>query len=114
MDFLQFLKKTQSKKVIEKKAVKEIVKEKVTEEEKAVKEKVTEEIKVNFVEYKNGDFISIVYLKGSQYNYYKGYNGEIKKYIKNGNNAHVMLEACNSNRLIQFPISHFTKRYLFQ
>lgn len=62
-------------------------------------------------EFKIGDFITIVRSeKDSKLNYYKGYIGEIKSYSKFSNNAYVILDALNSNKVISFPIEHLKPR----
>lgn len=58
---------------------------------------------------KRGDFVRIVYLKGSALNTYKGYNGEIKQYTRDAATAYIVLEAMNSSKSICFPIEHFIK-----
>lgn len=70
----------------------------------------TIQVQMNFTEFKKGDFIKIIYLQDSPLNYYKGYFGEIKSYIKNAKNAYILLDAINSNRELEFPITHLIKR----
>jgi hypothetical protein len=59
--------------------------------------------------YKKGDFIRIVQLENSPLNNYKGYNGEIRQYVKNAEHAYIVLEAINNSASIKFPIKHFVK-----
>lgn len=69
-------------------------------------------IDLNFEEdfFKKGDFVKIIYKKGSGLNVYKGYNGEIKTYFKGSGQATIMMEAINSPSPYIFPIGHFIKR----
>jgi hypothetical protein len=75
-----------------------------------------EEITLNFDEdfFKKGDFVRIIYKKGSFRNMYKGYFGEIKSYFKGSGQATIALEALNSSTPIVFPIGHFIKRYFLK
>ena len=61
-------------------------------------------------EFKKGDFVKIVYMKDSILNNYKGYNGEIRNYVRNSDVAYVTLEAINGSQSIKFPVKHFIKR----
>ena len=69
------------------------------------------EYKVNIHEdnFKKDDRIRIVYVKDSKLNTYKGYNGEIKHYIKDASEAIIILEALPYPRTMSFPIIHFSK-----
>ena len=58
-------------------------------------------------EFKKGDFVKIVYMKDSILNNYKGYNGEIRNYVRNSDVAYVTLEAINGSQSIKFPVKHF-------
>ena len=59
--------------------------------------------------YKKGDFIRIIHLENSPLNNYKGYNGEIRQYVKNSEHAYIVLEAINNSASIKFPVKHFIK-----
>jgi hypothetical protein len=61
------------------------------------------------IHYKKGDFIKIIYLENSPLNNYKGYNGEIRQYVKNSDYAFIVLEAINNSASIKFPVEHFIK-----
>ena len=56
-----------------------------------------------------GDFVKIVYLKGSLLNSYKGYIGEIRDYKKDQDSALVLLHAISSHCVVKFPLQHFYK-----
>lgn len=63
-----------------------------------------------FVEYRKGNFITVIYLKDSILNSYKGYMGEIRTYTRGSDTATVVLEGLNSSIPIKFPINHFKLR----
>lgn len=56
-----------------------------------------------------GDFVKIIYLKGSPLNSYKGYIGEIRDYKKDQDSALVFLHAISSQCVVKFPLQHFYK-----
>jgi hypothetical protein len=60
----------------------------------------------NNKKYKVGNFVRIIRLPNSNLNYYKGYNGEIKKII-GSNSAYISIEARNSCELLLFSFDHF-------
>lgn len=67
------------------------------------------EYRDEIAQYRRGDFIRIKGVKDSILNEYKGYNGEIKTYMKDSEYATVILEALNYPTPIIFPINHFYK-----
>lgn len=62
------------------------------------------------VHFKRGDFVRVVRVPDSPLNIWKGYNGEIKDYVKGTEHAMVVLEALNAHSPIRFPINHLIKR----
>lgn len=129
MNFLQFLKLDESEIEYHTLSKVKIIEKKVRPETKL---KVVENIKIenpiinpyNFLsnkkkinnddneyneKFKKDDFVRIKYLKDSNLNIYKGYNGEIKQYIKDSSEAMIILEALPYPRVISFPIKHFYK-----
>jgi ATP-dependent exoDNAse (exonuclease V) alpha subunit len=58
-------------------------------------------------EFKKGNRIIITRMEGSSLNVYKGYFGEIKEVVKNGETIIAVLEAMNYPKPIRFPIGHF-------
>ena len=73
----------------------------------------SQDIEITHEKFKKGDFIIITRMENSSLNVYKGYFGEIKEIIKNGEIASVVLEAMHYPKPIRFPIGHF-KRRIFQ
>lgn len=61
------------------------------------------------VQFRKGENVRIIYLKNSDLNYYKGYNGIIRESIASNDYCMVILEALNSSYPIKFPKSHFIK-----
>lgn len=61
-------------------------------------------------EFKKFDSVVITYMENSNLNAYKGYFGEIKEIVKNGDSFLIILEAMNYPKLIKFPIGHFKRR----
>ena len=61
-------------------------------------------------EFKKGDSIIITRMDNSSLNVYKGYYGEIKDIIRNGETALVILEAMVYPKPIRFPMGHFKRR----
>ena len=57
--------------------------------------------------------ISIIGLKNSNLNIYKGYFGQIKEYRQISNSAYVILEAMNYPIPINFPAGHLVHRTKF-
>ena len=112
MDFKDFLKKNKFENFDNKLDKKDEFIDKNFESTDSFIEKklLVEEPLMNFTEFKKGDFIKIIYLKDSALNYYKGYFGEIKSYTKNSKNVYILLDAINSNRELEFPITHLIKR----
>ena len=125
MNFLQFLKKSTNEPVIEsiieqsnaEHVIEQSNAEHVIEQSNAEFTEHVEQLQLNsgpqsqinteFIKYKKGDFVRIIYLENSPLNYYKGYNGEIKTYAFGCDHANIMLEAINSSMFIKFPINHF-------
>jgi hypothetical protein len=119
MNFLQFLKKSTNEPVIEQSIIKYSNIEQSTERTESTEQSTEhiEQLQLNsepqsqinteFIKYKKGNFIRIIYLENSPLNHYKGYNGEIRMYTFGCDHANIMLEAINSNMFIKFPIKHF-------
>lgn len=61
-------------------------------------------------EFKKGDFIVITRMENSSLNVYKGYYGEIKEIVRNGETVLVILEAMVYPKPIRFPMGHFKRR----
>ena len=64
---------------------------------------------VEEIQFKKGENISIIYMKNSQLNHYKGYNGVIRDALINSDYCTVMLEALNSGSSIRFSKNQVIK-----
>ena len=58
---------------------------------------------------KRGDFVRIIRYKDSVYNYYIGYNAEVKEYRPKQKHALVFLEATAEPRTLYLPIESLVK-----
>lgn len=110
MDFLQFLKSNQSNDNDKYASTQVSLNVKSAQQQQQQQEDTISD----FVQYKKGDFIFIIYLENSPLNCYKGYIGEIKTYTIGSDNANVTLEALNSTTTIKFPIKHFKIRNVYE
>lgn len=118
MDFSQFLKNSYSQKNTQKsnnidkkqnqKNSKNKIKTDSTEKSLSKSQYYVSNSKLDI--YKNlrkGNMVKIIRLENSEFNYYKGYIGEVRDYKKNQNHASIFLHARNNNIIISFPLTHF-------
>lgn len=116
MDFVQFLNNTNKKQeIFENKNDKIKRTEKKTTNtslffESKMKIKNQEQMLMSN-DIKFGDYIQIIYNKGSIYNYYKGYIAEVKEYKNGKDDAVICLLGLPHFKTIRIPITHFVKVY---
>lgn len=60
--------------------------------------------KYEYVKFKTGDFVKVIGSDNSKYNIFKGYIGEIKKYVKGHSSALVFLHPISNLTIIQIPV----------
>jgi hypothetical protein len=110
MNFFQFLQKDNAKdELCENKTLIDITKNKVVDNN--VKNDPNDLNDLSTLKnLKSGDFVKIIWQKGSPLNHYKGYYGEVKNYKKDQDHASIFLHAPSNLTILKFPLTHFIKR----